>query len=54
MEQVLLNSVVLPFNQFRVASGLVDDHAEEQVSALLYRVGEEAEAVLTSSNTTEV
>ena len=41
------------FEQFRVASGLVNDDAVKQVNTLLYCVGEEAEAVLTSTNVTE-
>ena len=38
------------FEQFRVASGLTDDGEERQVSTLLYCLGEEADAVLTSTN----
>ena len=34
------------FEQFRVASGLVNDDASKQISTLLYCIGEEAEAVL--------
>ena len=42
------------FQQFHVASGLVDDRsAEKQVSTLLYCLGEEAEAVLASTNIRE-
>ena len=41
-----------PF-QFRVTSGLVSDSEVKQVNTLLYCVGEEAEAVLTSTNATE-
>ena len=42
------------FQQFCVASGLVDDRsAEKQVSTLLYCRGEEAQAVLASTNITE-
>ena len=41
------------FEQFRVASGLVDDDASKQISTLLYCIGEEAEAVLISTNITE-
>ena len=41
------------FEQFRVASGLVSDGEVKQVNTLLYCVGEEAEAVLTSTNATE-
>ena len=40
------------FEQFRVASGLEDEDATKQVSTLLYCLGEEAEAVLTSTNAT--
>ena len=40
------------FEQFRVASGLKDEDATKQVSTLLYCLGEEAEAVLTSTNAT--
>ena len=38
------------FEQLRVASGLTDDSEECQVSTLLYCLGEEADAVLTSTN----
>ena len=41
------------FEQFRVASGLANDDAVKQVNTLLYCIGEEAEAVLTSANATE-
>ena len=41
------------FEQFRVASGLVSDGEVKQVNTLLYCIGEEAEAVLTSTNATE-
>ena len=41
------------FEQFRVVSGLVDDAAAKQVNTLLYCIGEEAEAVLTSMNATD-
>ena len=41
------------FEQFRVASGLREDSAAKQVSTLLYCLGEEADAVLTSTNATE-
>ena len=41
------------FQQFRVASGLVEEDAIEQISTFLYCLGEEAEAVLTSTNATE-
>lgn len=38
------------FEQFRVASGLGDEGDTKQVSTLLYCLGEEAEAVLASTN----
>ena len=41
------------FEQFRTASGLSESSAARQVSMLLYSVGEEAEAVLTSTGITE-
>ena len=41
------------FQQFREASGLPDASAGKQVSTLLYCLGEEAEAVLSSTNPTE-
>ena len=41
------------FEQFRVASGLAGDDAAKQISTLLYCLGEEAEAVLTSTNPTD-
>ena len=41
------------FQQFRVASGLTADDAEKQISTLLYCLGEQAEAVLSSTNATE-
>ena len=41
------------FEQFRVASGLSGDNAVKQVNTLLYCIGEEAEGVLTSTNTTD-
>ena len=41
------------FEQFRVASGLSGDKAVKQVNTLLYCIGEEAEGVLTSTNTTD-
>ena len=40
------------FEQFRVASGLAEGSAGKQVSTLLYCLGEQAEAVLTSTNAT--
>ena len=40
------------FKQFRVASGLTEDSAKKQISTLLYCLGEEAEAVLASTNAT--
>ena len=41
------------FQQFREASGLDESAETKQVSTLLYSLGEEAEAVLTSMNTTD-
>ena len=41
------------FEQFRTASGLFKESAEQQVSTLLYCLGEEAEDVLISMNITE-
>ena len=41
------------FQQFRVASGLTGDDAEKQISTLLYCLGEQAEAVLSSTNASE-
>ena len=41
------------FEQFCVASGLVDESAKKQVSTLLYCLGEEAETVLASTNITD-
>ena len=41
------------FEQFRVASGLVDQDAKKQVSTLLYCLGEQAETVLSSTNISE-
>ena len=41
------------FQQFRVASGLEAEEAVKQVSTLLYCLGEEAEAVLNSTNATQ-
>ena len=40
------------FDQFRVASGLADAAQAQQVSTLLYCLGEEAESVLASTNIT--
>ena len=40
------------FQQFRIASGLAEENADKQVSTLLYCLEEEAEAFLTSTNTT--
>ena len=40
------------FEQFRVASGLKEESDTKQVSTLLYCLGEEAEAVLDSTNIT--
>ena len=40
------------FEQFCIASGLAEGSAERQVSTLLYCLGEQAEAVLTSTNAT--
>ena len=42
------------FEQFRVASGLANDDASKQISTLLYCMGEKAEALLLSTNITEV
>ncbi len=41
------------FEQFRVASGLSAEGALKQVNTLLYCLGEEADAVLTSTHATE-
>lgn len=41
------------FEQFCVASGLRDEDATRQVSMLLYCLGEEAEAVLSSTTITD-
>ena len=41
------------FEQFRVASGLVDQDTKKQVSTLLYCLREQAETVLSSTNITE-
>ena len=41
------------FEQFRSASGLSEDAAKKQVNTLLYCLGEQAEAVLASTNVTE-
>ena len=41
------------FEQFRVASGLTDADPIKQISTLLYCLGEEAEAVLASTNATD-
>ena len=41
------------FEQFPVASGLVNDDASKQISTLLYCLGEKAEALLLSTNITE-
>ena len=38
------------FQQFRVASGLTGDSQGKQVSTLLYCIGDQAEAVLRSTN----
>ncbi len=40
------------FDQFRVASGLAEDSAGKQISTLLYCLGEEADAVLASTDAT--
>lgn len=40
------------FEQFRVASGLTEDSPSKQANTLLYCLGEEADAVLTSTNAT--
>ena len=39
------------FEQFRLASGLLTTEDEQQVSTLLYCLGEQAEEVLRSANT---
>ena len=39
------------FELYRVASGLSDDSKKKQVNSLLYCLGEQAEVVLTSTNT---
>ena len=41
------------FKQFQVALGLTGDAQTRQISTILYCLGEEAEAVLTSTNATE-
>ena len=41
------------FEQYRVASGLTDDSEGKQVSTLLYCLGEQAEAVLNSTNASD-
>jgi len=41
------------FQQFRVASGLASDDEAKQISTLLYCLGEQAEAVLGSTDITE-
>lgn len=41
------------FEQFREASSLAADSAKKQINTLLYCLGEEAEAVLSSTNITE-
>ena len=41
------------FEQFRVASGLAGQSAAQQISTLLYCMGEEAEAVLASTKATD-
>ena len=41
------------FEQFRVASGLVDESSKKQVSMLLFCLREEAETVLASTNITD-
>ena len=41
------------FEQCRIASGLSADSADRQISTLLYCLGEEAEAVLSSTNPTD-
>ena len=38
------------FEQFRIASGMADEAPTKQISTLLYCLGEEAEAVLASTN----
>ena len=41
------------FEQFRLASGLVKESEEQQISTLLYCLGEDSEDVLGSTNITE-
>ena len=41
------------FEQYRTASGLATAEPPQQVSTLLYYIGEEAESVLASTNATE-
>ena len=41
------------FEQFRLASGLAEENEVKQVSTLMYSLGEEAEAVLSSTNIKE-
>ena len=41
------------FEQFHIASSLLDASAKKQVSTLLYCLGEEAETVLASTNITD-
>ena len=41
------------FEQYRIASGLSKEDTEKQVSTLLYCLGEESEAVLSSTNVTD-
>ena len=43
----------LRFQQYRVASGLVDEGEVRQVSILLYCMGDEAGSVLSSTNVSE-
>ena len=41
------------FEQFRIASSLVEASAKKQIGTLLYCMGEESESVLMSTNATE-
>ena len=41
------------FEQYRVASGLSEDQEKKQINTLLYCLGEESEAVLSSTNPSE-
>ena len=41
------------FEQYRVASGLSEEQQKKQINTLLYCLGEESEAVLSSTNPSE-